>query len=263
MAIIAPPWKMRENRFMKRLRVFFAAIMLLLFFPFWRALDYQVMMIPSATFYTLSMFSTLLFFILLPLRMLLPQVPKKYFFLALLSTSALVWVGSPLSGKATRHYELRHCGLSTYTGFLYPVLSILPPAHQDDLEVRNQMCWVRKMVTRLPEEIDDVKELQNYLELLRQKLLSPPRKYKATLPLIAFLHGAISASLVGPTLESVEIGKMFVDSLHFWKSQYTVEISELEYPWYAWPHSVWIKWEYGLIEKNWEKIIEGIQIEEN
>lgn len=178
-------------------------------------------------------------------------------------TSGLVWLGSPLSGKATRNHDLRQCGLSTFAGFFYPVMNILPPAHQDDIEARNQMCWVRKMITRMPEEIDDVIELQNYLELLRQKLLSPPRKYKSTLPLIAFLHGAMSASLAGPAIESVEIGKMFVDSLHFWKGQYTVEISELEYPWYAWPHSAWVKWEYGLIEKNWEKIIEGIRYEEN
>jgi hypothetical protein len=213
--------------------------------------------------YTLSLTGLLLFFVLLPIRMLFPQIPKNYLFLGLLLTSALIWPGSPLSDKATRHYDLRHCGLATFTGFFYPIMSILPPAHQDDIEARNQMCWVRKMVTRSPEEIDDVKELQNYLELLRQKLLSPPRKYKSTLPLIAFLHGAISASLVGPVMESVEIGKMFVDSLHFWKSQYTVEIAELEYPWYAWPHSAWIKWEYGLIEKNWETIVEGIKYEEN
>ena len=119
------------------------------------------------------------------------------------------------------------------------------------------------MIVRMPEEIDDVKELQNYLDLLRQKLLSPPNKYKASLPLIAFLHGSMSASISGKAFESVEIGKMFVDSLHFWKGQYTVEISSLEYPWYAWPHSAYIQFEYGLIEKNWESLVEGIQIETN
>lgn len=123
------------------------------------------------------------------------------------------------------------------------------------------MCWVRKMVSRLPEQIDDVKELQNHLEVLRLKLLSPPNKYKATLPLIAILHGSISASLFGPILASVEIGKIFVDSLHFWKGHYTVEISALEYPWYAWPHSAIIKWEYGIIEKNWEGIVNGFKFE--
>ncbi len=119
------------------------------------------------------------------------------------------------------------------------------------------------MITKMPQEIDNVNELKNYLDLIRQKLLSPPSKYKASLPLIAFLHGKMSAHLVGPALESIEIGRMFVDSLHFWKSQYTVEVNALEYPWYAWPHSAWIKWEYGLIERNWESIVESIQIESN
>jgi hypothetical protein len=54
---------------------------------------------------------------------------------------------------------------------------------------------------------------------------------------------------------------MFVDSLHFWKGHYTVEISALEYPWYAWPHSAIIKWEYGIIEKNWEGIVNGFKFE--
>lgn len=261
MAIIAPPKKMRENRCMKRLRVLFATVLLLMYFPIWRGLDYQVVVVPSAGMFTLSLTAALLFFVLLPLRLLLPEVPKRYLFLGLLASSLLIWNGSPLSGKATRHDELRHCGLSTYAGFFYPLRSILPPAHHDDLEARNQMCWVRKMVVRMPEEITDVKELQNYLELLRQKLLAPPVKFKSTLPLIALLHGALSASLVGPVMESVEIGKMFVDSLHFWKGQYTTEISELEYPWFAWPHSSYIKWEYSLIEKNWESFVDSIQVE--
>lgn len=263
MAIIAPPKKIRENRRMKRLKVLFAVGLLLLFFPFWRGLDYQVAFIPSAWLYTFSLMLILLFFILLPIRLLFPEVAKKFLFMGYFVFSILVWFGSPLSDKATRHHELRHCGASTYSGFLYHARAILPPAHHDDIDARNQMCWVRKMVVRMPEEISDVKELQNYLELLRQKLLSPSVKYKTTLPLIALLHAALSAGLVGPVMESVEIGKMFFDSLHFWKSQYTTEISELEYPWYAWPHSSWIKWEYGLIEKNWETIIEGIKYEEN
>lgn len=246
---------------MKRLRVFFALILVMLFFPYWRGLDYIVILFPSVWLYTMTLSIGILLFLLVPLSLILPQIPKKILLLGWFGAAVLVWFGSPLSGKATRHYESRHCGFSTFTGFFYHAMPLLPPAHQDDLEVRNQMCWVRKMVSRLPSEIDDVNELKNYLDLLRQKLLSPPRKYKATLPLIAALHGTISTSLIGPVLQSVEIGQLFVDSLHFWKSQYTIEISELQYPWYAWPHSAWIKWEYGIIEKNWESIVSGIQFE--
>ncbi|MFL5784538.1 MAG: hypothetical protein ACJ76H_08025 [Bacteriovoracaceae bacterium] len=246
---------------MKRLRLLFAITLFLFFFPLWRAMDYQAITFPSATFYALSMAGVLFTTILLPIRLIYPAVKKLHLFLGLFTLTILFWLGSPLSGKATRHYELRHCGLATFTGFFWPVSSILPPAHQVDLEARNQMCWVRKMALRVPESIADVKELQNYLDLIRQKLLSPPVKYKSTLPLIAFLHGKMSASLEGPALESIELGKMFVDSLHFWKSQYTVEISALDFPWYAWPHSAYIKFEYGLIEKNWESLVDGLQIE--
>lgn len=246
---------------MKRLRVFFATILILLFFPLWRGLDFQIVTFPSAIFYTLSFLSIFAFTILLPVRLLMPELKKLHLFASFILVAGLVWLGSPLSDKATRHYELRHCGISTFTGLFYPVSFLLPPAHRDDLEARNQFCWIRKMIKRAPEEISDVKELQNYLELIRQKLLSPPVKYKASLPLIALLHGNMSASLSGTVLENVEVGKMFVDSLHFWKSQYTTEISELDYPWYAYPHAWFTKFEYGLIEKNWESIVEGIRIE--
>lgn len=245
---------------MKRLRAFFAVILLLLFFPLWRGLDYQVLFVPSSLLYTASLTLILFMTVALPLRLLFPNLKKLYLLVGLLLLVPLIWHGSPLSGKATRHFELSHCGLSTFTGVFYPIRVILPPAHQDDVEVRNQMCWIRKMIVRMPEEIDDVKELQNYLDLLRQKLLSPPNKYKASLPLIAFLHGSMSASISGSAFESVQIGKMFVDSLHFWKSQYTVEISAIQYPWYAWPHSSFIQFEYGIIEKNWESIVSGIEI---
>jgi len=248
---------------MKRLRIFFAVTLFLFFFPFWRGLDYQVMVLPSSLVFSVSLTFILLMTVAIPVRLLFPKIRKLFILAGLIMLFPLIWYGSPLSGKATMHYELRHCGLSTYAGLFYPIRSILLPAHEDDLEVRNQMCWIRKMIVRMPEEIDDVKELQNYLDLLRQKLLSPPNKYKAALPLIAFLHGSMSASISGTALESVQVGKMFVDSLHFWKGQYTVEINAIEYPWYAWPHSSFIQFEYGLIEKNWESLVEGIKIESN
>ncbi|MES2528200.1 MAG: hypothetical protein V4598_14000 [Bdellovibrionota bacterium] len=248
---------------MQRLRVFFALILCLLFFPFWRGLDYQVFILDSRILFTISFVLSSLFFILIPLHLAKRNIKKFIYPLILLILGIFAYSGSTLSGQATRHYELRHCGVSTFTGFFYHVRNFLPPAHQDDLEVRNQLCWIRKMITKMPQEIDDVNELKNYLELIRQKLLSPTSKFKASLPLIAFLHGKMSASLEGPALQSIEIGKMFVDALHFWKTQYTVEISALEYPWYAWPHSAFIKWEYGLIERNWESLVENIQIETN
>ena len=248
---------------MTRLRIFFAVILVVMFFPVWRGLDYLVVITDSTLLFTMAFLLSSIIFIIVPIHLYKRDLKKIIYPIILLILGVFAFSGSTLSGKATRHYELRQCGVSTFAGFFYHVRNFLPPAHQDDLELRNQLCWVRKMITKMPQEIDDVNELKNYLDLIRQKLLSPPSKYKASLPLIAFLHGKMSASLVGPALESIEIGKMFVDALHFWKSQYTVEISALEYPWYAWPHSAWIKWEYGLIERNWESLVESIQIETN
>ncbi len=248
---------------MKRIRIFFAIVLLIILFPFWRGLDYLVIITDSSFLFTVSFLLGVLCFIVVPMHLVKKDLRKFYYPLILLISGIVGYTGSTLSDKATFHNELRHCGAATFTGLFYNVRNFLPPAHQDDLELRNQLCWVRKMITRMPQEINDVNELKNYLDLIRQKLLSPTSKFKASLPLIAFLHGKMSASLAGPALESIEIGKMFIDALHFWKSQYTVEVAALEYPWYAWPHSAWIKWEYGLIERNWEGLVDSIQIESN
>ena len=117
------------------------------------------------------------------------------------------------------------------------------------------MCWLRKMIARVP-KFDHLHEMTFYSKLIRDKLHKPEFKYRATLPLVALLEIRIMASSV----ETVD-PKWFQESLNFWISQYTYEISEREYTWTSWPHSNYIKWEYGLIEKNWQKLVEGITIQ--
>ncbi len=246
---------------MRRLRVFFAIILFCGLFPLWRLMDYQILIIPSSLLFTVSMCMILTVCVIIPVHLSFPKIRKIFFLPAIIIGGILLWSGSPLSGMATYHFELRHCGAATFSGALYHARGLLPSAHQDDIEARNQMCWIRKMITRAPESISDVNELQNYLDLIRKKLLSPDHKYKVALPLIAFLHGRLSTSLSGTALESIEIGKLFLDSLQFWRTQYTEEISSRIYPWWNWPHSSYIKWEYGLIENNWESLVESIQIE--
>lgn len=246
---------------MFRLRAFFAILLLLFFFPLWRYLDFLIITLLSPGLFTAAMSVLILICFFVPLRLLKPTIPRIHLFLIWISITVLAYLGAGLSGNETDDIAARHCGFSSFTGAFFVLRPLLPPAHQDDLEVRNQMCWVRKLITEVPEDIPDVKELQDYLEMIRQKLLGPERKYKATLPLIALLHAHLSANLSGTALESVEVGKMFVESLHFWKSQYTVEISALDYPWYAWPHAAYIQFEYGLIERNWESLVDGIRIE--
>ncbi len=246
---------------MKRLRFFFAVLLFCGLFPLWRGLDFLVLVIPSPFLFAVAGTGIFTLCFLVPLHLLRPEFRKIYYIPILGTVTTLMWYGSPLSEKATMHFELRHCGLATFSGLIYPIRSVLPPAHLDDIEARNQFCWIRKMITQAPEDVEDVNELQNYLDLIRKKLLSPEHKYKASLPLIALLHGRLSASLSGTALENVEVGKLFVDSLHFWRSQYTEEISKRDYPWWNWPHSSYIQWEYGLIEDNWESVIENVKIE--
>lgn len=115
------------------------------------------------------------------------------------------------------------------------------------------------MASRVPRSFDSVEERNDYLKLIRDKLLSPEFKYRATLPMIAYLHGVIISRLNDQNV--IFEGSLFVESLKFWIDQYTVEISTREYPWWDWPHSSYIKFEYGLIERNWEEIIKGISIQ--
>jgi hypothetical protein len=50
-------------------------------------------------------------------------------------------------------------------------------------------------------------------------------------------------------------------SLHFWVNHYNEEIRSRDYSPWNWPHSSYIKFEYGLIENNWQKLIDGIVLE--
>ena len=77
--------------------------------------------------------------------------------------------------------------------------------------------------------------------------------------MIALLHGHIfSRSAEG--LQSFGGGKMFFESLKYWVDQYTIEISHRDYAWWNEPHAAYIKFEYGFIERNWQKLVDGIEI---
>jgi hypothetical protein len=56
---------------------------------------------------------------------------------------------------------------------------------------------------------------------------------------------------------------MFIaEGIKFWQNQYTDMISERKYGLGSFPHSEWIKFEYGIIERNWNLIIDNLTIEE-
>lgn len=211
---------------------------------------------PQDLIFAFSVTMISLIFILLPIKLIKSGLPRMIFFMAPL-LGVIAYYSGTLSRMGTLTPQLSHCGSMSYTGLMYPLHEILTDAHQDDLEARNQLCWVRKMITRVPEKSD-----AEFLKLTIKKLQMPERKYRAALPLIAFLQGYMMVSLENSTWGRVQTGKDFLDSLQYWRDLYAIEISAREYAWYDWPFSVWIKYEYGLIENNWQAIIDGITFEE-
>lgn len=201
----------------------------------------------------------------LPLRLLKPQIKPLYIFLGILQLGLLSWFVGSLSPMATKNSEFNHCGIMTYTGTFYSIRAITTYAHRDDLEIRNQLCWVRKMITRLPSRFEADIEYETYKKIIDQNLILPPNKFRTSLPLIAFLQGFMLAKLEmnNNPIKHIQSGKMFFDSVQFWRHQYTYEIKDRDYPWWNWPHSDYIRFEYGLVESNWEKIIDGFVIDSN
>ena len=246
---------------MKRLKVFFATVILLFLVPAFRLMDYLVILWPSQGLHSLALFFFLGCFVILPLLILSRfKLPALLGFWLGLSLSTLLM--PPLSNKATMHAELSHCGLGTYTGLFYPLNAVFWGAYADDLAARNQLCWVRKMILRTPQKFDSPEDQKHYFDLLRKKLLSPPEKFKTTLPLIAWLHGDLATKFETGWMGPVETGQMFIGSLNFWKEHYTTQLTTRTYSWYDWPMSSIVQFEYALVEDNWEGIIEGISIEE-
>jgi hypothetical protein len=247
------PW---NNGQMKRMRLLFAILLVLFALPFWRFADMVAILSPFD--WPLPLALTLWFgvFIAIPAKLIFSRIKSYMLVLSILSFASLAWWTSPLSAMATDNPNFNHCGRLTYTGLVYPVHELLSDAHRDDLEVRNQMCWVRKMISRVPRQFDSIEEIEFYSQLIRNKLLKPEIKYRATLPLVAVLYFTINTSA------SRWVGaKQIFDSLHFWISHYTEEINQREYSLWNWPHSGYIQFEYGIIEKNWQRLIDNIVIE--
>jgi hypothetical protein len=240
---------------MKRLRLLFAILLMLLALPFWRFADMVAILSPFD--WPLALALTLWFgvFVALPIKLIFPKIKPYLLVLTILSFTGLAWWASPLSRMATDDPSYNHCGRLTYTGFIYPVHEFLSDAHRDDLEARNQMCWVRKLISRVPKQFDSIEEIEFYSKLIQNKLLKPEIKYRATLPLVAVLYFSINTSA------SRWVGaKQIYDSLHFWIGHYTEEIHQREYSLWNWPYSNYIQFEYGLIEKNWQSLIDSIVI---
>lgn len=232
---------------MKRLKYLFAGYLLLATLPTWRLLDLANVTLPFPILISVAITVWSLFFVALPLKLLIQKMNRWTFFLISLALGSLAWVAGPFSNQTILEPDLTHCGKMSYSGFFHPIRGFLTSAHQDDLEIRNQMCWVVKMIKKVPAQIAP-EDLANHLNLMKAKLLKPMHKYRATLPWITFLLGKYLTS------SEIKNSAMLIQNLGFWSQLYSEEISGRDYSWQDWPHSLLIKFEYGLIEKNWEKI---------
>lgn len=245
---------------MKRLKILFAIILLILSLPAWRLQDWAIVTLPFPLLNTAMMVAWGCIFVAFPLNLILERFKWWMAFLLVLAIGFSAWLATPLSNQATIDPNLNHCGKLTYTGFFYPIRNLLSPVHTDDLEVRNQMCWVVKMIQRSPQKIAP-DELPLQMDLLQKKLMKPQYKYRATLPWIMFLVSRyLSATEVSnSTLAKIQDSRHLVNNFKLWTEMYAETVSAREYAWYEWPHSVIVKLEYGFIEENWDKIeIQGL-----
>lgn len=237
---------------MKRLKYLFAGCLLLLSLPVWRLLDWANLIFPVQFLITGSLVIWGICCVVIPLKLLIPKMNRWIGLLLVLLIGSLSLTAGPFTSQTTLEPTDTHCGRMSYAGFFYPVRQILSNAHQDDLEVRNQICWLVKMITKIPAEIA-AEDLANHLNLMKNKLMKPAQKYRASLPWITFLLGKYLTS------SEIKNSPLLIQNLGFWTQLYSEEISGRKYAWYEWPHSSMIKFEYGFIERNWE----NIQIEVN
>lgn len=232
---------------MKRMRALFALPLLILAIPAWRLMDWLHVILPFKTLTTFAFIFWGACFLLLPLRLLAPKFNRWMAILFLISLGLTSWFTGTQSGMAVLEPNQVHCSRSSYTGVFYPLRGLLTPAHQDDLEAKNQMCWLVKMIRKVPSEVLP-EDLAHELNLMKFKMMKPTLKYRASLPWIGFILGKYLTST------EVQNGPLLVQYLGFWSNLYNEEISARVYPWYDQPFAVLTQFEYGLIEKNWENI---------
>lgn len=232
---------------MKRLKVFFAICLLILAVPFWRLTDWTLLVFPWKMVTVLAQTFWASLFLVTALNLLFSKIRWWMNFLIIGFVAGLSYLAGPLTGMTTIEPTLTHCGRTSYGGFFYPIRNILTPALQDDLEARNQMCWVVKMIRQVPDHIPP-EDLANRLNLMKNKLMKPEIKYRVTLPWIAFLLGRYLTS------SEIENSPLLIQNLGFWSNLYTEQISSRQYGWYDTPFAFITQIEYGFIERNWENI---------
>lgn len=238
---------------MKRLKILFATLLFLSALPLWRYLDML------AWFNLNHLFTVACFFIWSSICIILPAslIYRRIFTLGLILNvcfSFLIYFfAEPFSSDTIDLPENRHCSLLNFSGSFFHLKTILPSAHEDDLLIRNQICWARKLSISIPDDLNK-HESNVYLKLIEEKLSLPEIKWRTTLPFLVPIY--LKISKVDPIIDTVEAQK-------FWNNHYTAEIQIRDYNFLSYPHSDYIKWEYRLIEKYWSEFLDNVEITRN
>ncbi len=200
-----------------------------------------------------------------PLRLIRKQIHLAIILFVPVAIGLMASFVDPLSHMAAAEPDFNHCGYFTYTSTFYPIRNFLSDAHTDDLEIRNQLCWTRKMVLRVLPKFTSESEYTTYMKITRDKLMKPQRKYRVSLPLITLLYGKIIHrwdEYNMKYMKEIMTAKMLLDEMKFWTQEYTETTAGREYKWWDVIHGHYIKWEYSLIEANWQKLVDGIEVDE-
>lgn len=236
---------------MKWLKLGTSGLLLTLSLPVYRLQDWAVVVFPSTNLITTLLILWFSFFLLLPLKLLFPKINIWIHLGLIVILGTLSSIYGPLTRQATLEPKLTHCGYLTYTGMVYPLRSLLSSSYQDDIEAKNQLCWLVKMIKNAPAAVP-AEDLAGHLNVLTKKLEKPAQKYRSSVPWIAVLLGKYISSTndSSSTVGNFQNGKLFLTTLKFWQEQYGEEISARKYSPWEWPFSNYIQFEYGLIEKN-------------
>lgn len=241
---------------MKRFTFVLAFLLLVLALPAWRLVDWMAIIWPNSLAFNSFIGLWSVIFLCIPLKILRPKLPPFLMLLPFILFFGLSFTTPSLSKMATRSPIFNHCGQLTYTGVFYPLSPILSSAYQDDLDARNQLCWLRKMIIRIPSQFESEEELSGYLKLMDERLQTPEFKYKVSLPLlIIFLGQSVrSLEMTSATMDTYESTKTMIRGVPYWTEKYQDEISKRKYGWWDWPYSSMIQSEYGFIEEHLGKL---------
>src|SRR5665647_1086291 len=181
----------KGSNYMKVARIVGMAIFLLFALMIWRLMDWVVILWPHPLMYVLIMVISSMVLVALPIRLFRPRTHFGWYLGIFVFFGVISWWAGPFSRMATKGHEHVHCGRATYSGFFYPIKDYMFNAFQDDLDVRNQLCWIRKMIIKVPTSFTTDEDLRNYYNLIAARLKKPDHKYRVALPAVLFLTGKI------------------------------------------------------------------------